>query len=314
MSKIWAQEWLNANSQRAYPLFETATAQDITGDFQLPTDFLLGLYFPVHAGLAVDPYQIFLRRIAIYGTGITISLAYDDLTDSPPLVATAVIPRDLHEEYNEYALAGSNDFADSIGRVVIGRLDSISQFSGQFLFDYAGGQLDPDAMQPAIRGISRFTIRNGTEISAPFIGDVEFAAGSNLSLVLTNSGHPVITINAIEGAGLNTDCDCNTDDTEAQPITSINGMQPDNSGNIVLRGTDCLAIAAASGEVTFNDTCAQPCCGCEELTALTVRIEAFGNKAATFENFLRLLETNVNSMALDVLGSRLRDSGCVSCA
>ena len=51
---IWNLEWLNHNSQRSYPLAEDATKTDITGTFTLPDDFILGLYFPIHAGLDVD--------------------------------------------------------------------------------------------------------------------------------------------------------------------------------------------------------------------------------------------------------------------
>ena len=314
MSKVWAKEWLNENSQRVYPLFETATGTDSSGDFQLPTDFLVGLYFPVHAGLNIDPYQIFLRRIAIYGTGITVSLGYDDLSGSPPYVATAVIPRALHTEYNEYALAGVGDFADSVGRLVVGRLDNISKFAGSFLFDYAGGQLDPDCIQPSLRGIMRFTVRNGNEVSAPFVGDVEFAAGTNSSIeVSTSGGDPKIFFHAIDGAGLNADCICTNEDDLAPAIRTINSFTPDINGNFNILGSDCLTVATSAGNITFTDTCSQPCCGCQELEALTSRIEQFGDRAATFENFLRNVEVNVNEMSLNVLGSRLRDSGCASC-
>ncbi len=315
MSKVWAQEFLNSNSQRAYPLSEDATGLDTTGDFELPTDFLLGVFFPISTGLDIDPSRIFLQRIAIYGTGLIVSLGYDDGVTTPEIIANAIIPRDTHSEYNTYALGGINDFADGIGHIVVGQLVNISRSAGVYLFDYAGGQLDPDCVRPMIRGLSRLTIRNGVELSEPITGDVELFAGTNIRLdfVSVPGGDPRIVINAISGVGLNTSCECLTDDTEALPIVTINNIPPDASGNFNFLGSDCLTIEIDGSDIKFEDICSKPCCGCEELVALTDRVSHLGDGATNLRNFLNTLATEVTQMGSVVLGSRLRDSGCVQC-
>lgn len=312
MSRVWSLEFLNSNSQRAYPLFEDATATDISGDFVLPTDFLLGLYFATHIGLDIDPYQIFLRRIAVHGTGFTISLGYADGTDDPPIIASVTIPRSSHQEYDVYTMPGTGDFVDSTGFVVIGKLENISEYAGAFLFDYAGGQLDPDCIRPMIRGVTSVSVRNGLELSDPLYGAIEFVAGTNVSLeadLVTKK----ITINAIEGAGLNTDCDCPNDDEEADPIRTISGVAPDLSGNIDIQGGDCITIEAGEAQLTINDVCSKPCCGADELIIVTDRLEQLSIKAETVRAFVETLAMEQNQMATVVLGSRLRDGGCITC-
>jgi hypothetical protein len=135
MTGIWNQEWLNMNSQRAYPLAEDATRLDESGTFLLPDDFLLELYLPVHAGLDVRPDRFFVRSVAVYPTGCNVAIGYD--ADELRVVASAVIARTSHREYDSYALPGSGDFDDTLGKVVIGRFDSIdAQPSGQL--DHGG--------------------------------------------------------------------------------------------------------------------------------------------------------------------------------
>lgn len=312
MARVWSLEFLNSNSQRAYPLFEDATARDISGDFLLPTDFLLGLYFATHINLNIDPYQIFLRRVAIHGAGFTISLGYDDGTTNPPIIASTTVPRATHQEYDVYTLTGAGDFFDSTGFVVIGKLENISQFAGAYLFDYDGGQLDPDCIRPMIRGVTSLTVRNGTELSDPIQGDIELVAGTNVSLEI-NQETRQITINAIDGEGLNTECDCPNDDREAEPVRTLSGVEPDISGNINLLGGDCITIEAAEAQLTINDVCSKPCCGADELVIVTNRLEQLAVKAETVRAFVETLALAQNQMIPMILGSRLRDSGCITC-
>ena len=83
----WNLEWLNHNSQRAYPLAEDATKVDVTTDFTLPDDFIVGLYIPVQGTMNVDPSLFFLRSLAIFSTGYNLSIAYHNPAAAPTIVA-----------------------------------------------------------------------------------------------------------------------------------------------------------------------------------------------------------------------------------
>jgi hypothetical protein len=310
----WNIEWLNHNSQRAYPLSDDATKQDTTTEFTLPDSFLLALYFPVHAGLAVQPEKFFLRSVSVFSTGYNIALGYDDGTNNPPIVASVNIAKSTHVENTSYALPGSGDYDDSVGKVIIGTLLDIDDAgAGQYFFNYADGKLDPDTIRPIIRGVSSITLVQGADESERIYGDIELVAGSNIRLTPIVVGqNQQIRIDAIRGEGLNEDCICDGDE-DAIPITTINGIPPTPQGNFTLLGSNCLEITAISNGLQLDDTCSEPCCGCKELEAITRDLDRFGDAALTLKNFINRLEAEVTQMSSVVLGSRLNDQGCLEC-
>lgn len=118
----------------------------------------------------------------------------------------------------------------------------------------------------------------------------------------------IITLNAIEGAGLNTECDC-TDDA-GTPIRTLNGVRGDTNRNITILGDNCIEWEPGTNSLQAKDSCSEPCCGCEYQTAVTSNLEGLNQQALTLTNFINRLEASVNQMDLVVLGSRLGDRGC----
>lgn len=302
--KNWNLDWLSHNSQRRYPLAADATARDATGDFQLPDDFIVELYLPVHAGLDVQPAQFFIQTIGVYAAGFSVIVGYDDGSEVTQ-VASAVIARGTHVKNTSYALGGLGDFADSFGRVVIGSLGNIDkQPPGVWTFHLAGGRLETDCIRPIIRGISAFRVRNGSTLSDPIVGDVVFQAGTNerIDVIQTEGEDPIIRWNAIEGAGLNELCGC-LESSDSPPIRYIDGVPPTSAGDFTLLGSDCLRVEPIEHGLRLVDRCSQPCCGDPELQAITQALEALRVQAATVEQFLVSLESRVAQMDLAVLGS-----------
>jgi len=292
-----------------------ATKVDQTGQFSLPDDFLVGLYFPVHSSLTVDPSKFFLRSVAIFSTGYNVTIAYDDGTSSPPLVASANISKTAHVENTSYALAGSADFDDSVGKLVVGSTEGMdSAGAGQFIFDFDDGKLDPDVIRPMIRGVSSLTLVNGSNESDRLYGDIELVAGANIRLtpIVVSGQDPQIRIDAISGEGLIEECVCEGEDPGIC-IKRINGVSPTVAGDFTLVGDDCLELETIAHGIQLKDVCSDPCCGCEELEAITRDLERFGDAATTLRNFVNRLEAEVNQFSAVVLGSRLGDRGCLEC-
>lgn len=308
-------EWLNANSQRSYPLTILATKLDKTGTVTIPDSFIVELYFPVHAGLDVQPDKFFLSGLGIFTTGYNVTISYDDGSSSPPVVGVVNIATDSHTPNLSYDLPGSGDFSDSIGTITIGSLDDISaQPPGQYTFSPAGGQLEPDAIRPMIIGIQSITLVNGNDRSTPLYGDIELIAGTNirLSTSLLSGHNPTIVISAVSGEGLNANCEC-VDDTTGPCIKTINGIQPKSDGDFVLAGNSCVQLTEVDNGLTIKDSCSSPCCGCTELDALKTQLVNFGNAKNTLETFVNTLSASVNTMRDVVLSSRLSDQGCNTC-
>ncbi len=119
---------------------------------------------------------------------------------------------------------------------------------------------------------------------------------------------PIVTLNAIEGEGLNNSCDCVT--TTGNPIRRLNGVTGDTERNITLLGDACLEWVAGTNSLQAKDSCSEPCCGCKYQESVTSRLEELGSQATTLANFVNRLEASVTQMDQVVLGSRLGDRGC----
>lgn len=312
-TSTWNLQWLNHNSQRAYPLAESASRTDQTNSFTIPDSLILAMYLPVHAGLDVQPDKFFVRSIAIFAVGLNISIGYDDGSPDPPIVATAVIPFSGHKEYKSYALPGSGDFDDTVGKIVIGDTTDLSALPpGQYLFTPDAGRLDTDVVRPIIRGVSSVVLVNGGERSERLYGDLELVAGSNMRITpQTVGGKQQIRFDAIDGEGLNDECVCEGD-VNTPCIKTINGIPPTPAGDFTLLGSNCINIEAITNGLKYVDTCSDPCCGCVELEAVTRDLEKFGEAATTLNNYITRLEGQVTTMSLTVLGSRLNDTGCTT--
>jgi hypothetical protein len=310
----WNLQWLNHNSQRSYPFTERATKTDVTGTIRVPDGFILALYFPVHAGLAVQVDQFYIKNILLSPVGYTISVAYND-NGTAVLVGSANIPIVTHTPNTTYAVGGINDFADSVGHVVIGRLDDVAALpQGLYEFAITDGELETDVVRPMIRGVSGIRVVSLNEISPTLYGDVEFVAGTNMQIIVkpaTSTTTAKIVFNAISGENLNTECECSVNNT-GECIRCINGVCSDD-GNFNIAGSDCISVNASDNGINLIDTCASPCCGCAELDALKTQIDRFSDGVATLENFVTKLSSEVTQMSLVVIGSRLGDAGCETC-
>lgn len=310
----WNLQWLNHNAQRAYPLTDRATKTDTTGTLTLPDSFIVGLYFPVNAGMKFTANNFYIKSILIAPTGFNITIGFSDgLVDVA--VAGGNIPRSGYVPNRSYALGGIDDFSDSVGHVVLGVLDDIDLLPpGYYEFDKSATELEPDVVRPMIRGITRLIVNNNGELSAPIYGDVTLVAGTNVRIdVNTTDDSTEIVFNAISGANLNQNCDCDIPTTGAC-IRCINGVCSED-GNFTFAQDSCVAITplADGGGLSFKDTCAKPCCGCSELDAITQQINRFGDGVTTLQNFVTRLGSEVTQMSLVVLGSKFA-SNSTSCS
>jgi hypothetical protein len=311
----WNIEWLNHNSQRRYPLFEDGGVADVSGTFEIPNDFIVEMDIPVHVGMDVDPARFFIKHIGSYATGFSIIVGYQPESGDAVDVASALVAEPTHSRNQTDALGGVGDFADTTGKVVIGKLESIqSQPSGLFTFTIDQTRLDPDAVRPILRGISSIQVRDGNTLSPKLFGDIELQPFQNMQIVpvIVSGQDPILRFSAVEGAGLAEECLCEGD-VLAPPIRRINGIPPTPAGDFTFLGNTCLVPRPIQNGLLLDDVCSEPCCGCEELEAITRDLESFGAKATTLENFLVRLESSVQQMDSVVLSAQLRDKGCIDC-
>lgn len=305
-------EWLNHNSQRRYPLADDASGLDITSTFELPNDFIVGIDIPVNAGVSIDPGKFFVRNVGVFANGYSVVIGYNAST-GPVNVASAMIPAEGHTLNQAYTLGGLSPYDDTVGKIVIGEMKNIAeQPPGYYTLSFAEGRLDPDAVRPQLRGVSSVVVVNGSSRSSAIHGDIEFVAGENMRLtsIAVSGQNPQVRFDAIAGEGLSDPCQCS--DAISGPIYRINGVAPNADGDFFMPPGVCIEIAEVTNGLKFNNPCSQPCLGCDSLEQLTRELERLGSEKQAVIDFKSQLASSINSTQI-ILGSRLRDEGCVTC-
>jgi len=289
------QGWLDQNSQRAYPLSEEATRLDATGTYRLPDNLIVDFILPVNSALEYNPASFYLSGLAIFGTGVTLDFSYHT-GDSAVLVGRTTVAESTFERNSTYFIQGVDDFEGVLGKVVIHDLSTVFQQSGVYEFDLDGGRMEATVIVPDLRGVTGVRVLDGDDIGELFQGDIALEAGSNMRITKSDyNGTVVLTLSAIDGEGTIAECVCEGDTGAEAAIRTINGVVPDNKGNINLLGDDCLQVTPAADEnaVALTDVCSKPCCGCPELETLVEDQNRMRDQVQTLENLASRLESNV---------------------
>lgn len=311
----WNLEFLNHNAQRSYPLTDDSSKTDTTGSFIIPDDFLVGLDIPVSPAMDMETGRFLIRQLGLFSSGIQIVVAYDNGTELVD-VGTALIPSTGIVRNTVVALGGIDPFDDIVGKVVIGRLDTISeQPTGLFNFTIDGARIEPQAVRPMIRGISSMKVSNASgTLSERLYGDIELVAGSNIQLsTVDTAAETKIIISALDGEGTIEDCICEGEAADAPCIKTINGIGPTTNGNFNFVGDDCITFNGIQNGLKVTDSCCAPCCGCEELEAITRDLERFNAQRGALELFINNLAAETATFGTTVLGARLGDRRCLTC-
>jgi len=314
----WNLEFLNHNAQRSYPLTDDSRKIDTTDSFTLPDDFLVGMDIPVSTAMDMESGRFFIRQVGLFASGVQLIVAYDSQSSASVVdVATALISVAGFTRNKTVPLNGIEPYDDIIGKVVIGRLDTIlTQPSGLFEFTLNDTRLEPQVVRPMIRGITSLSVSNSVgAISDRYYGDIELVAGSNIQLsVIPGSSYSQIIISAISGEGTINTCVCEGDAVDTPCIKTINNVAPTTDGNFNFIGNDCIEFVPLANGVKVIDKCCSPCCGCPELEAITKDLERFANQRSLLELFVNQLATEVATFDTTVLGSRLGDRRCLTCS
>jgi hypothetical protein len=278
-------EFLNTNSLRSYPIREGLSATDTTGQFVIPTQFIVDFNMSATTSVAT---RFFISKIVNNFTSVVVEIS----DNSNIIVGTFSILFSSHTEYNDYYLTVSDpSYTGANAKLTV---DDVSVFTnlptGTFLFTLATSELEPRTSYPTLNGVSQVTVTDTQGNSFSLSGNVTIVARNNLRFRYDNvSG--VLYLDAGNGLGLNTTC------TLTNCIERINGVAPDPvTGNFTLLGVDCTAISnSAPGTLTIDDTCCTPCSGCTELSELTNRVTGLEAKYLDLSSFYTTLNTQLST-------------------
>lgn len=295
-------EWLNLNSQRSYPLAEGVTGFDTSGTVKLPNDFIVDMTWSVNTvgTISVDKFHIF--SIAVFSTGVVIEFGYDGIS-----VGITTIDKVTFTPDSSYNILGAGILKDSKGIVTIGSLDTLREtITGDVRFDLTGSRLVPTVIKRALKNVTGVYVRNSSEISSLYQGDVVLQSGLNVTFTATSVlDLTTITINAIPGEGeqppgINEDESGNT----INPLLTINGISPDAKGNFTLEGDTCIKFNELSAELEMLNDCSSPCCGCDDLDSINTELNAVRTQVDSMNLESGRLAAEIQSIAINLVTTK----------
>lgn len=293
-------DWLNENRNRRYPFLDSAAMRDETNTLEVPNNLIVDLSFPAPASAGLDFAGFYLKQLLLFPGGLTIILGYGNADAAVVTVAAAD-----HVENRSYSLTGVGEFADCVGRVIIGQLDEVLQYGGMYTFSAAQTPLLPTVLRPALRGVRALRLVSAqNNYSEPIRGEIHFYAGDNVALELLTEPEQRVRISAVANPDYTEDCEC-PELVTGEPILTINNIGPDNQGNFSILGEGCLTVQSGTAAITLKDTCAEPCCGCAELEVLRAELNRLATQVATQAAFAQRAASNIEQLRDVVLVSRL---------
>lgn len=296
-------EWLNQNSQRAYPFQEDMQRRpEINGvlmdAYRLPNNALLD--FALATNFEIQP-QVYLRSFTLGGNVATISIA--DVSDNTILAVASVVYGDERQYPVNFTGVGKHD--DIRGTVVFGALEDISNAlpDGVYQFTPAETLFEARCVRPSVPCVSGLYLTDpiNSYESKRLRGDVALIAGNNIRLDFDEENNAII-INADATFAFNQKCSCDTDNREE--VLTVNGI---SSQNVVIEGDGaCVNVEVSEGKIKITDTCSKPCCGCAELTYLNQKTNEITTSIGKLDSFSQTLSDKLNEFIRNVL---LSDSG-----
>lgn len=312
MTTLLNLEFANHNAVRAYPLAHTASGISVGETMRLPNDFLVAAAISVPASRGLATAGFHLNRVAAFGDSVLVEIGYASEGGSQ-VVGAAVVPIEDAVEAREYGLAMRPAFASLYGVIGVWNHAAMRSIGGSHAFSHEAGRLDADAIRTTPACVTGISVSSGGVRSKTFRGDVRLTAGRNARIrtsVDGSTGVTTIRFDAIDGAGTLEDCVCPGGAAIGPPIRTINERPPDSQGDFTFQGGPCLTVQTTTAGLIFRNTCAEPCCGCEELQTLTDAAIALRNEVASVNAFAQSLAGSVEIMQTVVLGSRLGDDSC----
>lgn len=295
--------WFDFNQSRRFPLLHTASAVSRDGHFMIPDDLLVGLYLSY--GLRddlTDPGGFYIGRIVHFGSGLTLALHYrsSDRATGVLMAETTIL---LSSEPQIAALLGYDNrfFA---GTVLPGGAKGLEgQPVGVWEFDHAATAIDPFCIRPIAAELSALYVRNADKTLGPFHGHVTLAAGDRIRLTVRSADDALYCLDEPpSGSGTEVVIEADARAGNEGAVTclqTLEGVEPDENGDIHLTGRSCLEIVAQADQSTIllTDTCAEPCCTCKELAPVEEKIEELDKSVTSLESHLATLSLQAEFLA-----------------
>ena len=292
-------EWLNQNSQRAFPFQENMqlrpTIDGVVIDrYRIPNETILDLV--ITTNFDTQP-EIYLSALTISNKIVTAVIS--DVSDDKVLAVASAVQGD--SDTNPINFTGYGKHDDIRGTIVFGNLNKVSEKIPDGTYEYQSSETKFEARCvrpsiPCVSGLYLTNISNSYE-SIRLRGDVALIAGDNIRLDFDEENNAII-INADANYEFNDKCGCEQKDNRTE-IKTINGI---SINDVIIEGDgSCVNVETVDGRIKISDTCSKPCCGCAELTFLNQKTNEIITTINKLDSFSQTLNSKLQDFVTNVL-------------
>ena len=289
--------WTHYNKARRFPLMFDSTAVSKDGLFTIPDDLIVSLYLSCNvSGTHDDPGLFYIGELTYYHTGFVLEIYYG-MGDAGQKVAETTVDLSSGTMPKVVQLLGLNPMILS-GLIVLGDIERLSrQPVGEWSFDPSATMLDPFCVRYVAKELSELYVQSQGQLMGPFHGTVTFEEGENITLGIRTNEDLNCLYPTISGSMTEVVIHANNPEAHSSRFRSINGVFPDETGNITFKGMNCLDIRPEGVHtLVFDDKCAQPCCSCTELVPIEEKIKEITSSMQQLVSRMGLLETQYEFM------------------
>ena len=276
-------DWLNLNSLRNYPIKDDLGRVSVDGLFVIPNTLIVDMAL-CSSQLGNTP-NLFISGITCSSNSITVEIS----ASGSGVFGTFQTSLPLSSYNTDVALTPGSNFPSATGIITFGSSDDLEGLPyGDFEFTIDQTALLMRVFSPNSPGLSWISFSDTKGNNSVYTGYVKLVGNSNIQF-RNNSG--IIYIDAGEGLGLNKTCA-----STPQPIFTINGVSPDDSGNFTLIADTCVQIEEAQAGVLISNPCGDPCLGCSAITTLTTQVNELESSILGIKNFSNNLQNVITQV------------------
>lgn len=296
MPNVLNIEWLNQNSQRAFPFRENSSLVASNDDtFRLPNYIFVDFVLSMPADVST---QVYLASMMVVGEFV--SFMFMDGANN--LICSLAVKFTQHTTYQGYNIIGStSQYSDVRGKVVLGDLSKFRDdvVDGTYTFTLESAEFEPCVVRPDLRGVRTITLTDGSIDSEPITGRIKMRAAGNARLTYDAATNAII-FSALSPANgsYNEECDCN-DYLVPTPIRTINGI-PIEDVEIAGDGK-CVEVVKEGNKLIIKNTCSTPCCGCTELEFIKTNTDLVTSNLSRLETYYSRLNERLEQFITNAL-------------
>ena len=286
-------QFLDQNATRAYPVASACSRVASDGQ-RLPDSLIVGAIINAIPSTSFGTFHVTEVVLSPSLASVTLSRKLDGIL-SEVAVVTATLA--THVRNTAYPFSGGPGAPDVRGVLILGDLEhAAGEAAGILAFDPDNARFEVSAIHWSKTYIPSVSLLEAGIETAVMTGNIRLVPGRNILLTVESDGG--IRIDAISGENMSACGD------QAPCIRTISGVAPDDSGALVLQGTECVSVTpdVPGHSIAIANECSTPCCGCTEQAGLATALSELNLQYNAVRDLAYRLASESASMVANLVG------------